>query len=197
MSRVFSCVRQKKMALLAAEWDHRCARKNVALWTKKKMTSIIDQTVGGLSIAILLTLVVFAYGYPQATKDEKESKAPFGDESRLFWNIFVGLTTVVLVLVVVVGFLVPCGGHGGGGRAAVVRVVRPQDVSFMSTGSGFSSLGSLGGGDKSALETPSAFSTLSKSANDSFSFSSLSDVASEDISTSLKALSESSMSLSI
>ena len=163
------------------------------------MTTIIDQTVGGLSIAILLTLVVFAYGYPHATQDEKEGKAPFGEDSRLFWNIFVGLTTVVLVLVVVVGFLVPCGGGGGGGRAAVVRVVRPEDVSFMSTGGGFSSLGSLGGGDKSvsALETPSAFSTLSKSANDSFSFSSVSDIASKDISTSLKALSESSMSLSI
>ena len=160
------------------------------------MTTIIDQTVGGLSIAILLTLVVFAYGYPHAAQDEKEGKAPFGEDSRLFWNIFVGLTTVVLVLVVVVGFLVPC---GGGRRAAVVRVVRPEDVSFMSTGSGFSSLGSLGGGDKSvsALETPSAFSTLSKSANDSFSFSSVSDIASKDISTSLKALSESSMSLSI
>ena len=155
------------------------------------MATIIDQTVGGLSVAILLTLVVFAYGYPYASGNDEDSKAPFGDDSRLFWNIFVGLTAVVLVLVVVVGFLVPC---GGGGRAAVVRVVRPEDISFMSTGSGYSS---LGGGDKSALETPSAFSTLSKSANDSFSFSSISDIVSEDISTSLKALSESSASMSL
>lgn len=150
------------------------------------MTHIIDQTVGGLSIAILLTLIVFVYGYPRAAQTEEDGKRPFGDDSHLFWNIFVGITTVVLVLVVVVGFLVPC---GGGRRAAVVQVVHPNDISFMSTGSAMSS---LGGGDKSAaLETPSAFSTLSKSANDSFSFSS------EDISTSLKELSGSSASVSM
>ena len=159
-------------------------------------SNIIDQTVGGLSIVILLTLVVFAYGYPHASQNEDESKAPFGEDSRLFWNIFVGLTTVVLVLVVVVGFLVPCAGSAG--RPRHVRVtagpspVQMEDISFMSTGSGYS----LGGGDKlgSDLETPSSFSTLSKSVNDSLSFSS---IASDDISTSLKALSESSSSMSL
>ena len=160
-------------------------------------SNIIDQTVGGLSIVILLTLVVFAYGYPYASQNDDDTKAPFGEDSRLFWNIFVGLTTVVLVLVVVVGFLVPCTGRAGRPRHVQVMPGGPapiemEDISFMSTGSGYS----LGGGDKlgSDLDTPSSFSTMSKSANDSFSFSS---IASDDISTSLKALSESSSSMSL
>ena len=51
--------------------------------------SLVNQTVGGLSLAILLTLVIFAYGYPYTVETEEEAKAPFGDDSRLFWNIFI------------------------------------------------------------------------------------------------------------
>ena len=180
----------------------------------------MNQTVGGLSLAILLTLVIFAYGYPYTVNTEEEAKAPFGEDTKLFWNIFVGLTALVLILVVVVGFVAPCGGRapsrvvvtpagfGASGSSA------PQDVSFMST--------SLSGGDSaggnpapatsflstesvqdagpagprmdlnnSDLQTPSEFSTFSRSLNDSMSFSS------EDISTSLHGLSDSLSSLSM
>ena len=70
--------------------------------------SLVNQTVGGLSLAILLTLVIFAYGYPYTVNTEEEAKAPFGEDTKLFWNIFVGLTALVLILVVVVGFVAPC-----------------------------------------------------------------------------------------
>ena len=98
------------------------------------------------------------------------------------------------MLVLVVGFVVPCTKYGQRPNGIVVQQppMGIDDISFMSTGSGYS----LAGGDKtvSDLETPSSFSTLSKSANDSFSFSS---IASDDISTSLKGLSESSSSMSL
>ena len=191
---------QKKMGLQRPSWPYRSGvrQKKCCALDKESFsmtgTGIIDQTVGGLSVVILLTLVVFAYGYPYASEDEEDGKAPFGDDSKLFWNIFVGLTIVVLVLVLVVGFVVPCTKYGQRPNRIVVQQppMGIDDISFMSTGSGYS----LAGGDKtvSDLETPSSFSTLSKSANDSFSFSS---IASDDISTSLKGLSESSSSMSL
>ena len=90
---LYSCMLQKKMGLQRPSWPYRSGvrQKNVALWTKASMTGtgIIDQTVGGLSVVILLTLVVFAYGYPYASEDEEDSRHRL-EMIQAFWNIFVG-----------------------------------------------------------------------------------------------------------
>ena len=141
------------------------------------MGDIIQQTVGGLSIAILLVLVVLVYGHSYSTMDEKETTTPFGSETKLFWNAFVGLTVAVLLVVLVVGFL---GGSTPAEPRDQIRVLVSSDDSFpsaMSTGSSrYSSISDL-----------SSFSSLSTTL-DSFS--------SSDISTSLGALSDSLSSIS-
>jgi hypothetical protein len=145
------------------------------------MGDIIQQTVGGLSVAILVLLVVLVYGHSYSTTDEKEAKAPFGGETKLFWNAFVGLTVAVLLVVLVVGFL------GQPAATPKIHVVVSESggssfPSAMSTGSGFPS------STLSDLSSFSSFSTLSTSL-DSFS--------SSDISTSLGALSDSLSSISL
>jgi hypothetical protein len=144
------------------------------------MGDIIQQTVGGLSVAILVLLVVLVYGHSYSTTDEKEAKAPFGGETKLFWNAFVGLTVAVLLVVLVVGFL------GQPAATPKIHVVSESGgssfPSAMSTGSGFPS------STLSDLSSFSSFSTLSTSL-DSFS--------SSDISTSLGALSDSLSSISL
>ena len=152
------------------------------------MSSGIQHLVGGLSVAILLVLVVLMYGYPASTTDEHEEKAPFGDDTKLFWTLFVGLTVAVLLVVLAVGFLsaptVPAGrpvmvvSSDGSSlpsafSTASHRTSSFSDLSDLSSLSSLSSLGSLG-----SLSSLSDFSTL-----DSFS--------SSDISTSLGALSDS------
>ena len=142
------------------------------------MGDIIQQTVGGLSIAILLVLVVLVYGHSYSTTDEKEATTPYGSETKLFWNAFVGLTVAVLVVVLVVGFL------GGGQRSAgdpdQIRVLVSSD-------DGFPSAMSTGSSRYSSISDLSSFSSLSTTL-DSFS--------SSDISTSLGALSDSLSSIS-
>ena len=139
------------------------------------MGDIIQQTVGGLSIAILLTLAVLVYGHSYASTDEKESKTPFGSDTKLFWSIFVWLTVAVLLVVLVVGFLVQ-----PASSTPQIRVLVSDASSLpsaMSTGTALSDLSSF-----------SSFSSTLGSSLDSFS--------SSDISTSLGALSTSLSSAS-
>ena len=148
--------------------------------------NIVTQTVGGLSIAILFTLVAFIYGYPAATasssddtqNDKPVSAAPFGDDSTLFWNIFVGMTVTVLVVVVLVGFVSPSSSASSSDGTTSIAFINTEDLE---------SLDSL-----RSMRTPSTLSTLSQSMGNGFTFSSsLSSMSSADISTSLGALSQS------
>lgn len=149
--------------------------------------SVVTQTVGGLSIAILFTLVAFIYGYPAATtsssddaqNDKQATAVPFGDDSTLFWNIFVGMTVTVLIVVVLVGFVSPSSS-------------RPPSRGT-TTGMGFINTDDLESLDSlRSMRTPSTLSTLSQSMGNGFTFSSsLSSMSSADISTSLGALSQS------
>ena len=145
------------------------------------MSNIIQQTVGGLSIAILFTLVAFIYGFPRATNDKddttKNAAVPFGEDSKLFWNIFVGLTVTVLVIVVLVGFISPSSSSCNG-NAPTNMFINTDDLD---------SIGSV-----RSMRTPSTLSTLSQSMGNGFTFSSsLSSMSSGDITTSLGALSQS------
>jgi len=150
------------------------------------MGDIVQQTVNGLSIAILLVLVVLVFGYSHAADDDDDddgdphrSSNPFGCHSKLFWNIFVTLTVTVLLAVLFVSSL------SLGGRTQPPSVVVWTDSAAPTTSSssplGISSFSTLGGSRLTTLSSLDSFS----SADISTSLGALSDSLSSSVSQSL------------